>query len=75
MLFTNIEFAKITTFPDIAKYLLENIAFFNFFLEIEQIIVIFAHETWRTLLILNILVEKIYVKYGREVVHVVYLIA
>ena len=37
--------------------------------------IIFAHETLRTLLILNILVEKIYVKYGREVVHVVYLIA
>ena len=42
MLFTNIEFAKITTFPNIAKYLLENIAFFNFFLEIDQIIAIFA---------------------------------
>ena len=42
MLFTNIEFAKITIFPNISKYLLENIAFFNFFLNIEQIIAIFA---------------------------------
>ena len=42
MLFTNIEFAKITIFPNISKYLLENIAFFNFFLNIEQIITIFA---------------------------------
>ena len=42
MLFTNIEFAKITIFPNIFKSLLENIAFFNFFLEIEQIIAIFA---------------------------------
>ena len=42
MLFTNIEFAKITIFPNISKHLIEKSAFFNFFLEIEQIIVIFA---------------------------------
>ena len=42
MLFTNIEFAKITISPNISKYLLEIITFFNFFLEIEQIIAIFA---------------------------------
>ena len=35
MLFTNIEFAKITIFPNISKYLLENITFFNFILEFE----------------------------------------
>ena len=42
MLFTNIEFAKITTFPNISKSLIEKSAFFNFFLEIEEIITIFA---------------------------------
>ena len=45
MLFTNIEFAKITIFPNIPKHLIRKSAFFNFFLEIEEIIVIFAHET------------------------------
>ena len=34
--------AKITTFSNMDKYLVENFAFFNFFLEIEQIIAIFA---------------------------------
>ena len=42
MLFTNIEFAKITTFPNISKHLIKKSTFFNFFLEIEQIIAIFA---------------------------------
>ena len=42
MLFTNIEFAKIIIFPDIAKHLIKKSTFFNFFLEIEQIIAIFA---------------------------------
>ena len=42
MLFTNIEFAKITIFPNISKHLIEKSAFFNFFLEIEEIITIFA---------------------------------
>ena len=42
MLFTNIEFAKITIFPNIPKHLIEKSAFFNFFLEIEEIIAIFA---------------------------------
>ena len=45
MLFTNIEFAKITIFPNISKKKKKKSTFFNFFLEIEQIIVIFAHET------------------------------
>ena len=42
MLFTNIEFAKITIFPNIPKHLIKKSTFFNFFLEIEQIITIFA---------------------------------
>ena len=42
MLFTNIEFAKITIFPNISKHLIKKSAFFNFFLEIEEIITIFA---------------------------------
>ncbi len=42
MLFTNIEFAKTTIFLNISKYLIKKSAFFNFFLEIEQIIAIFA---------------------------------
>jgi len=42
MLFTNIEFAKITIFPNIPKHLIKKSTFFNFFLEIEEIITIFA---------------------------------
>ena len=42
MLFTNIEFAKITIFPNIPKHLIKKSTFFNFSLEIEQIITIFA---------------------------------
>ena len=41
MLFTNIEFAKITIFPNIPKHLIKKSTFFNFFLEIEEIITIF----------------------------------
>ena len=36
MLFTNIEFAKITIFPNIPKHLIKKSTFFNFFFEIEQ---------------------------------------
>lgn len=42
MLFTNIEFAKITIFPNIPKHLIKKSTFFNFFLEIEQKNTIFA---------------------------------
>jgi hypothetical protein len=38
MLFTNIEFAKITIFPNIPEHLIKKSTFFNFFLEIEEIL-------------------------------------
>jgi hypothetical protein len=42
MLITNFECAKIIIFPNVSKYLIEKSAFFIFFLEIEEIITIFA---------------------------------
>ena len=48
--------AKITIFHNITKYLLEKNSFFNFFLEIEQIIAIFAPAyclLWQIVCVIN----------------------